>query len=177
MIPAPPPSLLLVIDFQSRLMPSIAEGAEAVAHARRLLDIAALLDVPVVYTEENPAGLGRTVADLAPAPSARVLSKMYFDAWREPDVRAAIPDGMEIVVVGCEAHVCVLQTVLGLRSSGRSVKVVRDAIGSRRIESRDAAIARMDRHGAEIVTAEMVAFEWLVTAEHPRFKDVIALVK
>lgn len=174
---ASPPSLLLVVDFQSRLMPAITGGAGAIENTRRLLDIAALLDIPVVYTEENPAGLGHTVADLAPSPTARVVAKMHFDAWREPEVRAAIPDGLDLVVVGCEAHVCVLQTVLGLRAAGRHVKVVRDAVASRRVESRDAALARMDRHGAEIVTAEMVAFEWLGTAEHPRFKDVIRLVK
>lgn len=136
MILQAPASLLLVVDFQSRLMPAIAGGAAAVENARRLLDVAALLDIPVVYTEENPVGLGHTVGELAPAATARVLSKMHFDAWREPEVRAAIPNGLDLVVVGCEAHVCVLQTVLGLRAAGRNVKVVRDAVASRRTESR-----------------------------------------
>ena len=64
-----------------------------------------------------------------------------------------------MVVAGCEAHVCVLQTALGLIERGRRVFVVGDAIGSRRAESKEAAIARMARHGVEIVTAEMVVFE------------------
>lgn len=170
-------SLLLVVDFQSRLMPAIEDGAGALRNAQRLLDVAGLLDVPVVVTEENPAGLGPTVADLALPPAARTFAKMFFDAGREPEIAAAIPEGREVVVVGCEAHVCVLQTVLGLRAQGRSVKVVRDAVASRSRDSRDAAIARMQSRGAEIVTAEMVAFEWLETADHPRFKDVIAVVK
>ena len=70
-----------------------------------------------------------------------------------------------------------LQTVLGLLETGRHVFVVRDAIGSRRAESKETAVGRMARHGAEIVTAEMVVFEWLKTAEHPRFREVGALIK
>ena len=72
---------------------------------------------------------------------------------------------------------CVLQTVLGLLGSGRRVHVVRDAVGSRRTDSRDAALARMERAGADIVTTEMVLFEWLESADHPRFRDVLGLVK
>jgi len=79
--------------------------------------------------------------------------------------------------MGCDAHVCVLQTVLGLLDGGRPVFVVRDAVGSRRVESKETAIRRMERHGAEIVTTEMVVFEWLETAEHPRFREALALVK
>lgn len=64
----PDRSVLLVIDFQARLMPAISGGDAAVANARRLLDAARLLGVPVVYTEQNPRGLGGTVAELAPGP-------------------------------------------------------------------------------------------------------------
>jgi nicotinamidase-related amidase len=167
-------SALLVIDVQARLMPAI-EGAEAVLlNARRLLDAAALLAVPVLFTEQNPAGLGVTVDALQPAQP--VLHKMAFDACRDGGL-AAMPGRAALVVAGCEAHVCVLQTVLGLLSAGRRVFVVRDAVGARRTESKEAAIARMARAGAEIVTTEMVVFEWLGTAAHPRFRDAVRLIK
>jgi nicotinamidase-related amidase len=81
------------------------------------------------------------------------------------------------VVAGCEAHVCVLQTVLGLLDAGRKVYIARDALGSRHAENKETAIRRMERHGAEIVTTEMVVFEWLESAEHPRFREAIALIK
>ena len=70
-----------------------------------------------------------------------------------------------------------LQTVLGLLDTGRRVYLVRDAVGSRRAESKETAINRMERHGAEIVTTEMVIFEWLGSAEHPRFNEALALIK
>ena len=169
-------SLLLVIDVQARLMPAI-DGAEAViAHARRLRDAATLLDVPALFTEQNPKGLGPTVAELPPA-DAPVIAKMTFDAVRAPGFLDRLPPRPDVVVAGCEAHVCVLQTVLGLLAAGQRVFVVRDAIGARRAESKETAIGRMARHGAEIVTTEMVVFEWLGTAEHARFRAAVSLVK
>ncbi len=173
---SPDRSLLLLIDFQARLMPAIADGAGAVANARKLLDAARLLGVPVLATEQNPRGLGGTLPDLAVAPE-EVETKMTFDAAATPAVLARLPDDRVPVVAGCEAHVCVLQTVLGLLARGRRVVVVADAMGSRRPESREVALSRLDRHGAEIVTAEMVIFEWLGSAEHPRFRDALALVR
>ena len=70
-----------------------------------------------------------------------------------------------------------LQTVLGLLGAGHQVHVVADAIGSRQPESKETAIRRMERHGAEIVSTEMVLFEWLRTAKHPRFREVAALIR
>ena len=71
----------------------------------------------------------------------------------------------------------VLQTVVGLLEAGCRVYVVGDAVGSRRAENREAALGRMAAHGAEIVTTEMVVFEWLDTARHPRFREVVKLIK
>ena len=110
---APTKSLLLIVDFQSRPMPSIDQGTVAVKNAKRLIDMADLIDVPIVFTEQNAKGLGATVDDL-PIRSGRIMHKMTFDAVREPDFLKAIPADRHIVVAGCEAHVCVLQTVLGL---------------------------------------------------------------
>jgi nicotinamidase-related amidase len=173
---APTKSLLLIVDFQSRLMPSIDQGPLAVKNARRLIEMAKLIDVPIVFTEQNAKGLGATV-DALPVSAGRLQHKMTFDAVREGDFLGAIPTDRHIVVAGCEAHVCVLQTVLGLLDAGRKVYIVRDALGSRHAENKETAIHRMERHGAEIVTTEMVVFEWLESAEHPCFREAIALIK
>ena len=169
-------ALLLVVDVQVRLMPAIAEGEGVVANTGRLLAAAKLLDVPSLFTEQNAGGLGPTVPDLAPKPGA-AFAKMSFGAARAPGFLEGLPGDRDLVVTGCEAHICVLQTVVGLLETGRRVFVVRDAVGSRRIENREAALARMAAHGAEIVTTEMVVFEWLATARHPRFRETVKLIK
>ena len=168
---------LMVIDFQARLMPAIADGETAVANALRLIRAAQLLEVPACVTEQNPAGLGHSLPEIT-ASGLPTLSKMHFDASRAEGFAALLAPGRDdIVVTGCEAHVCVLQTVLGLLDRGLRVHVVADAIGSRRVQNREAALARIARHGAQIVTTEMVVFEWLEDASHPRFREAVALIK
>lgn len=174
---SPATSTVLLIDFQARLMPSIAEADAAIANARRLAHAAHLVAAPVLGTEQNPAGLGPNLAALREL-CAATLPKKHFDATREASFDGFLPEGRgSLVVAGCETHVCVMQTVLGLLASGRRVHLVRDAVGSRTIANRDAAIARMAAHGADIVTTEMVIFDWLASSENPAFKRVLPLVK
>lgn len=168
---------LLVIDFQQRLMPAIDGARDALANAGRLIEAARKLGVPVVVTEQNPKGLGPTTPEL-PVSGLPTLAKMEFDAVRAAGFFELLPSNRpDILVTGCEAHVCVLQTVLGLLDAGHRVFVARDAIGSRTAESKEAAIERMRGHGAEIVTTEMAVFEWLGTAADPKFREVSALIK
>ncbi len=101
----------------------------------------------------------------------QLFVKRHFSASREPGFFERLPPNRKtIVVAGAETHVCVLQTVLGLRERGYAVAVVADAVGSRYAADKEAGLRRMAEHGAEIVTAEMVAFEWLDTCDHPEFK-------
>jgi len=170
-------AVLLLIDLQERLMPVIGDHEAVVARAVRLASAARLLGVPVRATEQNPAGLGPTVPQLAAYPQA-VLSKTTFSAAGDSGFPALLPAGSgEIIVAGCEAHVCVLQTVLGLLASGHGVLLVADAIGSRDPADRAAAIDRAGQHGAEVVTSEMVLFEWLRDAQHPKFREVQKLLR
>jgi nicotinamidase-related amidase len=170
-------SALLIVDFQERLMPAIDEGAAAVANACRLLRAAEMFRIPILFTEHTAGGLGPTVSELTDFAKGRLAHKITFDACRMPGFLDRLEDRRDVVVAGCEAHVCVLQTALGLLDAGRRVWLVRDAVGSRRVESKETAVARLARHGAEIVTTEMVLFEWLGSAEHPCFRDIVALIK
>ena len=171
-------SILCLVDLQEKLMPAIAGGDEVVANAGKLLAAAEELGVPVLSTEQNPKGLGPTVPELARSDGTHpVVAKMTFDSCQAGGVMDALPPGHHIVLAGAEAHVCVLQTALGLLDRSRRVFVVADAVGSRRPENKKAALRRLERAGAEVVTTEMVIFEWLGSAEHPAFKSVIALVK
>src|SRR5579859_4936085 len=168
---------LLLIDLQERLMPVIADHETVVARAVRLAEAATLLEVPVLATEQHPAGLGHTVPPLAGYPQS-VMAKTAFSAAGAPGFAEILPAGTgPLVVAGCEAHVCVLQTVLDLLAAGRRVAWAADATGSRDPADRAAAIERARQHGAEIVTSEMVLFEWLRDARHPRFREVHKLLR
>lgn len=172
-------SVLVLVDYQSRLMPAIHKGAEAVANAALLAQAARLLDVPVIGTEQNPDRLGpnhEAVRELC----QHTLAKTHFNACADGLVKAleaARPGVKQVVVAGCEAHVCLLQTALGLLDAGKQVFVVDNACASRRPPDHAAAMRRLAQAGAILVNHEMVLFEWLHDCRHPRFRAVLELVK
>ncbi|HEX5676886.1 MAG TPA: isochorismatase family protein [Alcanivorax sp.] len=166
---------LVMIDYQPRLLPAIRHGQKLVARSVTLGRIAALLDVPVIGTEQSPDKLGENVPSIRRLCS-ETLSKTRFDA--SDRLRAtALAERGQVVLCGCEAHVCVLQTALGLQRLGFEVLVVEDAVGARREADKSAALQRLRQAGIGVVTLEMVAFEWLGDAQHPRFREVQALIK
>ena len=194
-------SQLVLVDYQERLMPAIFEGPAALANALRLAQIAQLMEVPVWGTEQNPSRLGGNDPALR-ALCQKTLAKMHFSAaeeglgeWLRPPAKPQqggnarslpkhlqkpalqAPERGTIVIAGCEAHVCLMQSALDLIEDEFEVWVVTDACGSRTERNRDAAFDRLAGAGAELVTTEMVAFEWLRTADHPEFRDVHALIK
>lgn len=173
-------SQLVLVDHQQRLMPAIADGARVAARALRLARLAQALQVPCTGTEQSPDKLGPMEEPLRGL-CAQVLAKTHFDACAagllEP-VRAAAAAGREqVVIAGCEAHVCLLQTALGLRAAGLSLWVVADACGSRDRADRELALARLQGAGAVLVSSEMVGFEWVREAGHPQFRTLQALVR
>ncbi len=174
--PKPESSLLLLVDFQTRLARAMDGAEAAIANARHIAEGARLLGAEILVTEQNPEKLGPIVPELAEFASAPV-SKMCFDACAAPHFPKDMLAGRAVVVAGFEAHVCVLQTVAALLKQGRQVLVAADAVASRRAESKETALRRMERAGAVIVTTEMVLFEWLGSADHPRFRDISRLVK
>jgi nicotinamidase-related amidase len=196
-------SQLVLIDYQTRLMGAMHEPEAVTRNAVRLAHMAAALQVPAFYTEQNPSRLGATepalLAALQPA-RAKSLAKMQFSAVEEglgemlrPPAKPvqgnarSLPKHLQkpaagserdtIVLAGCEAHVCLLQTALDLLEDEFDVWVVTDACSSRTERNRDAAFDRLAGAGVELVTTEMVAFEWLRSAEHPAFKTVQGFIK
>jgi nicotinamidase-related amidase len=195
---------LVLVDYQVRLMPAMLEGEQVIANAVRLARMAQALAVPLFVTEQNPSRLGETVPALqqvVQVARGRVLGKMQFSAveeglgeWLKPPQRPvqgnarSLPKHLQknagaagerntVVIAGCEAHVCLLQTALHLLEDEFDVWVVTDACSSRTERNRDAAFDRLAGAGVELITTEMVAFEWLRTAEHPQFKEIQGLIK
>ncbi|MDB5889815.1 MAG: hypothetical protein JWP47_646 [Polaromonas sp.] len=195
---------LVLVDYQMRLMPALFEGPQVLANAVILGKIAQLMGVRCIGTEQLPGKLGQSMPELRGL-FGQVLEKTHFNACADglidilqPPAPARKPQGANarslpkhlqrapepespaqrtIVIAGCEAHVCLLQTALDLLEEEFEVWVVTDACTSRTERNRDAAFDRLAGAGAELVTTEMVAFEWLGDADHPAFKQVLALVK
>ncbi len=190
---------LALVDYQTRLMPAIDGREFILENAARLARMAKLLRVPVWGTEQNPSKLGGLDESLAPL-CDRIVSKMAFSGAEEllellrpaqPVQRgnarslpkhlqkpvAEAPERNTVVIAGCEAHICLMQTALILLEEECDVWVVTDACGSRTERNRDAAYDRLAGAGCELVTTEMVLFEWIRTAEHPEFKAMQAMIK
>lgn len=173
-------SVLVLVDYQSKLLPAIHGSAVVLANAVQLADAARLIGVRVVGTEENPAGLGPN----DPAVRSRcdaTLAKRHFDACGDGLVALLAAGGRappaDAIIAGCETHVCLLQTAMGLLAAGLRVFVVADACGSRSPRDHATALDRLRAAGAAVVTLEMVVFEWLRTCDHPKFREALELVK
>ncbi|SDM12897.1 Isochorismatase family protein [Franzmannia pantelleriensis] len=168
-------SLVMVVDLQARLLPVIEGGEQAVTEAVWLGRLATELEVPVWLTEQYPEGLGHSDPRLLEAlPDACCWQKSHFGALDEvPLAEALAASGRrQIVLCGTEAHICVLQTALGLREAGYAVFWLDEATVSRRRDEARLARQRAVQAGAVVVSADMVAYEWLGRCDDERFKGI-----
>jgi nicotinamidase-related amidase len=168
-------SRLLVVDCQERLVPHVTDGDGVVVQCVNLMGAARVLGVPVMASEHYPEGIGHTVPALrALLSDGEVVRKDHFSCVSEPGVRERLLDSPRrtLVVAGMEAHVCVMQTALEARAAGLRVLLVADASGSRRPGDREAALARMERAGIELVTREMIIFEWARRGATDTFREL-----
>ncbi len=173
-------SSLLVVDVQERLLPAVAAPERVVANAAVLMKAAARLSIPILVSEQYPRGIGHTVADLAAlAPADAFVEKLHFSCAHAPEIMPRIEAAgrPQVVVCGIEAHVCVMQTALGLAERGYEVCVIADACSSRNAANADLAFARLRQNSVEVGATEMAVFEWLHCAGTAEFKELIALIK
>ncbi|MBR2512505.1 MAG: isochorismatase family protein [Halomonas sp.] len=168
-------SLLLVVDFQAGLLPVIEGGEAALEEAGWLAGVAEALQVPVWLTEQYPERLGGTAPSLlSTLGEHKVWQKLHFSVMEEPEFVDAIKaQGVrQIVICGTEAHICVLQSALGLLEAGYEVFWLSEATASRRKDEARLARERACANGAVAVTADMVAYEWLHRCDTASFKEV-----
>jgi nicotinamidase-related amidase len=172
-------TLVVVVDMQERLARVIHEHDALIDATRRLVAGAKVLGMPVVATEQNPAGLGATVGAVAGLLTEPTIPKRAFSCCGEPAFVAALDrlGRRQVLLAGIEAHVCVYQTAADLLAAGRRVHVVVDAVGSRTPANRAIGIEKMKAAGAAVTSVETALFELLKVAEGPRFKEILRLVK
>jgi nicotinamidase-related amidase len=183
-------SILVVIDFQGKLVEMVHRPGMVLETTRRLMRLAELFAVPVVLTEQYPKGIGPTEASIRAAYDALTVPKFFlektafgccgdagFGALLQQARSGLSVPRRQIVIAGMETHVCVMQTVLELLGSGHEVHVCWDAVSGRGEEYRRHALERMAAAGATLTNHESVAFEWARDKNHPQFKALSALMK
>ena len=168
-------SILLIVDAQEKLLPAIHQRDNVTSRMRWLAEIALQLDVPVLITEQYPKGLGYTVSALQEIiESARVVEKTHFSAMQEQSFRDVLNEynKKQVVVMGMETHVCVLQTAIEMKQAGYQVFLPSDCVGSRRANDKETAIERMRDSRIDVITSEMAAFEWLHQSGTDTFRHI-----
>ena len=175
-------SLLLIVDFQEKFIGAVSGMEEVGKRIAVLAKAAALLQIPIIVSEQYPKGLGRTLSEiLSVLPQGTpVIEKLSFSAMDVPEWAEAVRSSKrnQIILCGAETHVCILQTAMDLiQNSDGQVYVVEDAVASRKVSDKDAALRRLEANGIQGVTAEMAVCEWLRQAGTPKFKEIQALIK
>ncbi len=177
----PSQTALLIVDMQEKVFASVDRGPDILHTLCKLVKGFQILNLPILLSEQYPQGLGQTVA---------LLKALLGDSYH-PWIKSTFSclDNEEFfnyaislpytqwIVVGIEAHICVLQTVKGLLKLGKQVTVLNDVITSRSIYDFSTAIAEMRDDGARISCAETILFELLKDSKHPQFKLVSDLIK
>lgn len=175
-------SLLIVVDIQTKLLAAMPKdnAEEVISNSLRLLKAADILSVPVLLTEQYPQGLGVTVASIAKniPKQSKIFTKNSFSCCSDDNFLHELKTTkkQQIILIGQESHVCILQTALELLHQGYQVYVVADVVVSRNIEHKLSALKRMQQLGVSITNYESVLFEWLQGAEHKDFKTIKALL-
>jgi len=127
-----------------------------------------------------PKALGPTVPDIAELLTGEEpIDKASFSCAGHEAFNAKLEAlGREqVLLCGIETHVCIYQTAMDLLARGLPVTVVADAVSSRTAQNRQIGLDRLATEGVILASTEMVLFELLRTAEHPRFKQIAKLVK
>lgn len=166
-------SVLLLVDVQEKLVPAVLESEAFIARCEWLLKLAHKMNVPVLISEQYPKGLGPTIEVLRSyIKPTDCIEKIHFSCMQQPEYNSRLQtlNKNQLIVIGIEAHVCVLQTALEMRSADFEVYVVADAVSSRNEQDLKYALKRMKQEGIHLITAEMVFFEWLRHADVPEFK-------
>lgn len=172
-------SLLLVIDLQPAFLNGIWQSERVLHRSEFIVRCATVLGVPVIATEQVPQRMGGTEERLAPY-IGNPFPKAEFSAAGNQDALTAmrLSGRQNIIVVGIETHICVSQTCLDLLEDDTTVVYAcPDAVSARSEDRHKLGMERIRDNGVEPIHTEALVYEWMKTATHPNFKEVLELVK
>lgn len=173
-------TMALVVDYQEKLLPVIDHSEDLKKRSVILLKGLKALGVPMVMTQQYTRGIGMTVSEIQEAVgSGDYFDKLTFSCFEDEAIRKKIlQQGKKtILVCGIEAHICVLQTCIDLKTAGFLPVLVTDCVGSRRESDRQVALMRARSEGILLTTTESVLFELMKKAGSPVFKEISRLIK
>lgn len=172
-------SALLLVDTQPSFLSAIHEADRVLRSSLFLAQCAHRLGVPVFATAQNPDRMGGLDGSLVPLLSAPPIPKLRFSSYGAgPILNELASKGVDTVVIaGIETPICVTQTAIEFVEGGYVAMVAADAVGARSAWAHEAALTRLGASGVTVTQADSVVYEWMRTAEHEAFKDVLSLVK
>ena len=171
---------LVVVDVQGKLAQLMYERENLFKNIQILIKAAKILNIPIIWCQQYPKSLGPTVCQIADSlADNEPIDKASFSCCGQEQFNNKLNDldRQQVLLCGIETHVCIYQTAVDLQRKGYQVHVIADSVSSRALENKQIAIDRMSIKGIDISSTEMVLFELLKTAEHPKFKQIAALVK
>ncbi len=179
----PEQSLILCVDVQERLSQAMHPESFICIKKRivSLVKTANLLQIPVMVSEQYPKGLGPTVPEIrnALSPATKVLEKIEFSAWANPNLARELPHQArkQVILCGLETHVCIFQTARDLQAQGYSVFIPHDATLARHRGDYEWGLSLCEQAGALVTTTESILYDWLKRAGTPEFKQVSTMLK
>ena len=174
-------SILLIIDIQEKLLNAVFNKNSLKNKAVILTHAASILNIPIFITEQYPKGLGSTIPEIQTLLPENnfVTEKTEFNAFENESAFEKFKDfnKKQIIIFGIETHICVYQTAEFLLNNGYNVTLAADACGSRSLDEYNYGLDNLKHKGADIKSTEMILFELLKTAKHPKFKEIQSLIK
>jgi len=173
-------SALIIIDVQGKLAHAMPDKALFFANLERMVLAAKAINLPIILVEQLPDKLGHTITEIAQHLEGQLpIKKACFSAAGHPAFLDRLRElgKKQVLVMGIEAHICVMQTVLDLLNHDYETHLICDAIRSRDPNNRQLAIERCASAGAILSSVEMALFELMRDAQHPQFKTIQQLIK
>ena len=173
-------TIFLLVDVQGKLAHSMHAREQLFGNLKKIIKGMRVLEVPIVWAEQNPNGLGPTVPEVAGLlGDLQAMPKYSFSCYKNEDIRQSIEalNRPNVLVAGIETHVCVYQTVRDLIKASYNVQIVADAVSSRTIDNKQIGLEKCRNSGAEVTSVETVLFELLDVAEGERFKKILDIVR
>ena len=171
---------LLLVDIQGKLAHSMHGKELLFKNMQKLIKGIQVLGIPILWTEQNPQGLGPTIPEISDLLSnIQPISKMSFSCCQNDRFVQALKalNRKQVLIAGIETHVCVYQTAVDLVDLGYEVQVVTDAVSSRKIENKEIGLQKMRDSGVSLTSVETALFELLKVAEGEQFKEILKIVK